>query len=239
MTEPDRASFLEFPSQAEDAQDEDHSSAGVAAHQKKPRRYSLSSGVMALDFGVFDVDEWVRECMNLLIAHNWCCDEYRLSSEFAEMMKAQYGPEILDDFQRGHERTWRYEIWELAAVTFTPVLSRLWYACNMLGLYFLHDDAVRLGYFWCEYQHRLRHEKAALVGQLNLEARQRGGGIVAAQNENKRRPLLREMEALIEKGHSVRNAARLAAGKGIGVSTAANQKQWNRYGPMSRRPLKK
>ncbi len=97
------------------------------------------------------------------------------------------GPEFIDEAQRKYGTGWRIFVGEVAAAHFAPALSRLWYAANMMALYYVHHDDMRLGFgadttedYRAIDVRRLKREGLLSPGQAYGWQWSRNGAIVAS-----------------------------------------------------------
>lgn len=186
-------------------------------------------GIRATELEVFHESHWYGECFAVLSAHGWLGKSGELASHIIDHVVEHYGQSEIDEAKEQYGTEWEPYIKELAAVRLAKPLSRLWYAANMLSLYYIHHDEMRLGYLWAEYKMRLRHEQDSFRGKKSVESARGGGEQRAKHFQNKRGQIFEAMTHFIRGGHSIANAARQAHKSGFGVSAEANRKLWNRH----------
>jgi hypothetical protein len=165
---------------------------GIASHNVDIGARAGTEGFAARKLLLFAEDDWYGECFSVLSAHGWMTDG-DLSHELLVRLQAIEGVDIRervkDLFSFGFEdgdRTWEIYLYELAATHFTKPLSRLWYAANMLSLYYIHRDDLRLGYLWCEYHMRMRYELIALK-HIEMTEKNRESGMKGGQADKRRK----------------------------------------------------
>jgi hypothetical protein len=185
-------------------------------------------GLRARQLDVFNETDWYGECYQVLDAHGWL-KGLGLAPHIIEHVVEHYGQEEIDRAKERYGSSWTVYVKELAAVRLAKPLSRLWYAANMMSLYYIHHDDMRLGYLWAEYQMRLDHEQDSLRGKKNVASARDGGEQRAKQFKSRSQQVLDKMAAHVKAGASVSNAAHLAAKSGFGTSAEANRKLWNRH----------
>ena len=110
----------------------------------------------------------------------------------------------------------------------TEPLSRLWYAANILALIYVYRDDFKAGYLYGEYRQRLWSEADILRSKKVQSSAMKGGHKRAAQSASVRGAVIECMQGYIKAGHTVANAARLAAKNGVGPSPSSNRQTWYR-----------
>lgn len=137
----------------------------------------IPTGLTATQLGVFDEIDWFGECWQVLVANGWQ-EGTILPAEFLARV-AEFEPEIEAEAKAAAGENWQAYVHERAAKHLTKPFSRVWYAANMMALYYIHHDDMRLGYLWCEYQMKKRYELVALrhldVVKQNQENGKKGG----------------------------------------------------------------
>lgn len=87
----------------------------------------------------------------------------------------------------------------------------------------------RIGRMVEHYRWRFRFEADVIRGKKGLDSARAGGTERAKSTSPVRRSILRKMEELVAKGHSISSAASLAFQAGHGKSAGANRKLWQRH----------
>lgn len=145
----------------------------------KPGRDPSASHFTAAELVILDELDWHIECANVLEAHGWLDRSGSLSSGMVDRVAEIVGAEVIDSAKERLGEDWTAYIGEIAAYYFAPPLSRLWYAANLMSLYYARQDDMRFGYLWCEYKARQRFELFALkhieVTEKNRQSGQKGG----------------------------------------------------------------
>lgn len=227
----------EFPANAPASTLAGFASSGMAIHrvQLEPKKdgspYRLSDKVpfMGSTIDPFREDDFLFECWGVLQAHGWIDKNTSLSSEILDRVAKEFGAQLAKDAEQNIGEGWEWFIAEVAAAHFVEPLCRLWYAANMLSLYFAHQDDLATGYFWAEYNMRLEHETNSLRGAVTVDAASKGGVERSRAYEAKRFTILASMQRFVDKGHTAARAAELTAKDGVGTSSSANAKLWTRY----------
>lgn len=183
--------------------------------------------VTARELDVFEEDNWYGECFYVLTAHGWFGKGGGLSADLIERtIEAEANPSLVADAGEQFGDNAESYLLEVAAKHFTAPLSRLWYAANMMSLYYAHGDDMRLGYFWAEYQIKMRAELFALKHIQNTERNRENGakGGQAARKHERYQVLDQLMTARVrdfftadDRGR-VRLAKALAAGHDKGAT---------------------
>lgn len=183
---------LEFPAQSTTEDVGFLIKAGIVSHSVDfSDRPSALGGFPATKLMLFAEDDWYGECFSVLTAHGWMVNG-NIPSELIERLESVEGEGIYervkDQLSSGFETgddSWEVYLYELAATHFSPPLSRLWYAANMLSLFYVHHDDMRTGYLWCEYHMRMRYELFALK-HIEMTEKNRESGMKGGQAEKKR-----------------------------------------------------
>lgn len=173
-------------------------------------------------------DDWLGEVIGVLGAHGWNDGHVFLSDEIVERVRKAVGQEVIDDARETHGENWRAFILEVAAAYFVRPLTRLWYAANLVSLYFVHQDDMTFGYLWAEYNVRLRHETDAVRGSKTKKSASAGGRVRGSKFSAQRQKVVSEIERLVQVGHSVSRASHLVFANGHGTSAEANRKLFYR-----------
>lgn len=160
--------------------------AGIATHSVdrigfETRKNSL--GLSARQLGVFSELDWYGECFSVLEAHGWT-DHGNVLPSLIEKVAAAEGRDLVPEMKARFGNEWQPAFLEVAAVHLAEPLSRLWYVCNMMALYYIHQDDMRVGYLWCEYQMRKRYELFALK-HIELTEKNRESGLKGGQGDKK------------------------------------------------------
>lgn len=183
---------LEFPAQSTTEDVGFLIKAGIVSHSVDfSARASALGGFPATKLMLFAEDDWYAECFSVLTAHGWMVNG-DIPRELIDRLEAIEGKGIYErvktqlsiGFADGDD-TWEIFLYELAATHFAPPLSRLWYAANMLSLYYIHRDDMRTGYLWCEYHMRMRYELFALK-HIEMTEKNRESGMKGGQADKKR-----------------------------------------------------
>ncbi|OYR13062.1 hypothetical protein [Brucella thiophenivorans] len=183
--------YLEFPG-SEHAKFQEYGpyvSAGIASyevHRGGKTHFTTGEdlgGFTARDVSFFSEIDWHGECFYVLEAHRWTVSG-KISSELQEKLSQLEGADFIEDAREQGGENWQSLLLETAAKHFAKPLSRLWYVANMMALYYVHEDDIRFGYFWCEYQVKKRHELFALK-HMELTKKNRENGKNGGQAEKK------------------------------------------------------
>lgn len=87
----------------------------------------------------------------------------------------------------------------------------------------------RIGRMVEHYRWRFRFEADVIRGKKGLDSARAGGTERAKSTSLKRLVILKKMEEMVARGHSISSAARLSYQKGLGATPAANRKLWQRH----------
>lgn len=172
---------LDFPEHPHFEKYGGYLSSGVALHEVKGWASSdvKLKGFAASQLNIFDSDEWAFECLGVLRKHDWIGPSGNISLSLIEKLMNAVGEETIGSAKRDYGEAWKEFLFEVASIHFAEPLSRLWYAANMLSLYFARRDDLRLGYLWCEYRVKMEWETDALkrraVAETNRENGKKGG----------------------------------------------------------------
>ena len=226
--------YREFPAKSELENIGPFYTSGIAkhtAHNREAwydmRKHEEPIKLSSLEIEVFAEDDWYGECFQVLDAHGWMSG-LSISKDILTKVK-EFEPSI--DFAKlfeKYEDNWRYVVYERAAYHLTPPLSRIWYVANMLRLYFIENDDMRLGFLWSEYRQRMQVEPSVALGRKIVAAAKRGGEARQASTIDRSSQIVSRIQSFIENGHSVSRAATLVADAGIGTSADANRKLFYR-----------
>ena len=179
-----------------------------------------------------DCYEVYAVCFDVLMAHGWVNIDPG-KSEVSEKVKTcvhrEYGESFGDEAKAIFGENWETAYYEAASRHLTEPFSRLWYAANILALVYLHQNDFAAGILWSEYHLRLAHEADAMRGAKIKAAGSEGGRARVRALDTERQSVLSTMALYRSKGHSIANAARLAAEAGVGRSPEANRKLWGRH----------
>jgi hypothetical protein len=173
-------------------------------------------------------DDLVEECLHVLDSHGWSCPGcYGVAAHVRKAVVEHHGAEKIELLYKKNNYHADYIIQELASTILAKPLSRLWYAANLLSLYFVHKDEFRLGYLWAEYRNKKSYEHYAIQGIKASEGGRSRQGKYASHTP----AVLANMKRLMDNGHSRERAAELTAEAGFGTSKGANVKLWKRHKP--------
>ncbi|MBA5802159.1 hypothetical protein [Rhizobium changzhiense] len=161
---------------------------GIARHSLTMEGISAdrsNRGLTARHLSVFNEMDWYGECFGVLEAHGWTKSGH-LTPEILSKLEAIEGRSAIDEAKQSFGENWELYAMELAARHLAKPLSRLWYVANMKSLYYCHNDDLRLGFLWAEYQMKMQYEAFALkhmeVVERNSENGRKGGqGKAAAE----------------------------------------------------------
>ena len=192
-------------------------------------RVEGNKGFTATALQVFVEIDWHGECWGVMEAHGWHGPKRRISQLIIDNVSKEIGPCEITKAKLEFGENWEIRVAELATIQLVRPLSRLWYAVNMMALYYCHHDDLRLGFLWAEYQMRMRAEKNALRGEVMLKSASDGGLARRATTSAKSGCIIAAMGKRIFSGLSVANAARLTFNQGLGASPDANRKLWARH----------
>lgn len=211
-------------------------SSGIARHSVIDEKTQIiddkaakNQAFTARQLAIFNEDDWFGECFQVLMAHGWLDKRGRLSSEIISKVAEIEGTAEIEKAKKHFGENWEIYIEELASKHLAVPLSRLWYAANMRALYYVHYDDLRLGFLWCEYKIRMRHEADSFRGKKNVTSARSGGEARAKRLQGRTEEILQRMQAFHRSGKSVANAASLAFKAGLGTSPEANRKLWTRH----------
>lgn len=139
------------------------------------------AGPTATQLRIFVEADWYGACWQVLEAHGW-----RETSEtfLTEVERAE--PGTVEAAKTLYGDNWSSYVFEIAAKHLCPPLSRLWYAANMMSLYYVHNDDIRLGYLWCEYKNKLKYEEHVLARISQIE-KNRESGVLGGQADQARK----------------------------------------------------
>lgn len=191
-------------------------------------RIEGKKGFAATEVDVFREDDWFGECWQVMDAHGWHGPSGGLSQHIVDHVSRELSPCMVTRAKLEFGENWGARVAELAAIELVQPLCRLWYAVNMMALYYCHHDDFRLGYLWAEYQMRMKVEKDAVRGERVLESAKSGGIARGASKKVASLKIIKAMQSRIDAGQSVANAARQTYREGLGSSPEANRKLWAR-----------
>lgn len=186
------------------------------------------TGCSARQLNLLGDDNWFGECFQVLSAHGWLGPNGQANDELVNQVAEVVGRQFIEEAKAKHGSDWRCLILEVAATHFLPPLTRLWYAANLMSLYYIHYDDIAFGYLWAEYNIRLRHEADAIRGVKTKASAGKGARARNSDFAPKRTEVLVEVQRLIDAGHSVSRASELAYSNGVGASAEANRKLYYR-----------
>lgn len=199
---------LEFPSQPPLDDAGWLIKAGIASHHVTFGSRKGLEGFSAKDLHLFAEDDWYGECFSVLTAHHWMVNG-DFSRDLLARLQEVEGRDVQDRVRKKYsigfsegDDTWETFLYELAAKHFTPPLSRLWYAANMLSLFYIHRDDLRLGYLWCEYHMRMRYEPFALK-HMELVEKNRESGKQGGQGDKKKERYTALNELALKRIHEI------------------------------------
>ena len=226
VSEPD--SQLEFPSGASLKDIYYAAASGTVIHkierdisygpQKPPKiletedglRPEGNHGFAATSLNVFNELDWFGECWGVMEAHGWHDRKGDLGQNILDRVLERLGACTITNAKLEFREDWQMKVAELAATEFVQPLSRLWYAVNMMSLYYCHRDDLRLGYLWAEYRMRMHVEKNALRGERTAQSARAGGVARRLETAAKSDAVIAAMSKRVSAGQSIANAARLA-----------------------------
>jgi hypothetical protein len=240
LPKPPEDNFLEFPGENFTRANPFYIESGISLHRldaiggfqvlhdaKHILDINEIPKISASEIEVYPDDGIYKECADVLNAHTWYIN-YSINPELVDKVAALYGENCISDAQERYGENFQAYLLELAAKEFCAPLSRLWYAANIMSLYYCHNDDFRAGFFWAEYRLRLRHQLQTQRGKLTAAAARRGGQVRALDTEAGRKTILNLMTNYVQDGHSISRAADLTWRTGFGSSKEANRKIWNR-----------
>jgi hypothetical protein len=202
---------------------------GLLALNKIELGYPESkTGFSARQLNLLGDDTWLGEVLSVLSAHGWNKGHVILSDEIVERVRERLGSKVIEDARERYDDDWRNFILEVAAAHFVQPLTRLWYAANLISLYYVHQDDIAFGYLWSEYNIRLRHETDAVRGSKTKKSASAGGRVRGSAFSAQRQRVLSEIKRHLLAGHSISRASHLAFSNGYGTSAAANRKLFHR-----------
>lgn len=144
----------------------------------EPRRFS------ARQIEVFDEDRWLCECTSVLEEHRWMSGDLRAAQHLIEKLSGILGSNCIADLKASHPQNWNISVCELAALHFSTPLSRVWYVANMLALYYIHRDFLKVGFLWNEYNTRIRYE-VFILKYMEMMEKNRENGAKGGQADRK------------------------------------------------------
>ena len=215
---------LEFPGHPELEDIGPFVTSGIASHDvdrgiTEFRHGEWPGGFTAMQIKDFDDLDLYFQCMGVLHAHGWADGGARPSAELLARLESIVGAEKIKALHASDPENADLAIFELAAVHLTSPLSRVWYAANMLALYYIHNDDFRLGILVSEYRIKMRYEVFTLK-HMELTEKNRENGAKGGQADRKaeRHHTLNEIAqrrfreiAFASDGEGVRLAMRWAA----------------------------
>ncbi|MBN8995867.1 MAG: hypothetical protein J0H94_11625 [Rhizobiales bacterium] len=232
-SEEDRKAAFLFPRQLPANQSLHHedgpptSVAAANATGVDPDRGPGDVGLAARDLNVFDEAGWFVHCMAVLTQCGWMQDS-KLASNVRDAVFARAPDDAGLAAADADPSLAEMKLLELAARHLADPFGQVWYVASMLSLFFVHQDDMRVGFLWAEYQGRLLHERDAVRGKTVRAGGRDGARQKAENNRSRRHEILRMMQELTEKGIKVSQAAALVHRRGYGKSPDANRKSWNR-----------
>lgn len=186
-------------------------------------------GFAADQLQIFHEFDWYLECSRVLQAHGWMNKDGSINHRILKLAKRNFPAEAIESIKKKRPRHYQFFLLQRHAIEKSEPLGRLWYAVNMLSLYYCQRDMLRLGFLWAEYQSRIRHERDAARGRKSLESARAGGARRSMLLSRGSAKTLQAMARYVNDKHSVSNAARLAFKAGCGASVDANRKLWHRH----------
>lgn len=192
-------------------------------------RVDGEKGFAATDLDIFCEMDWFGECWTVMEAHGWQEPGGRLSQHIVDQVCRELGPCEVARAKVEFGENWESRVAELAALGSVQPLTRLWYAVNMMALYYCHHDDLRLGYLWAEYRMRMRIEKDAIRGEVVVRSAKSGGLSRGLSKKASSQGIIAAMKGRVAAGQSIANAARQTYRDGLGASPEANRKLWTRH----------
>lgn len=192
-------------------------------------RVEGEKGFLATDLSVFSECDWFGECWGVMRAHGWHDPRGGLSQHIIDSVCKELGPCAVTRAKLEFGENWQTRVAELATLHLVQTLSRLWYAVNMMALYYCHYDDLRLGYLWAEYRMRMSLEKDAMRGESVVRSAKSGGLSRGVSKSASSQKIIAAMKSRVVAGHSIANAARQTYKDGLGASPEANRKLWARH----------
>lgn len=191
-------------------------------------RIEGEKGFVATDLDILREDDWYGECWAVMDAHGWHGPRGGLSQHIIDHACREIGSCAVTRAKLEFGENWQTRVAELATLRLVQPLSRLWYAVNMMALYYCHHDDLRLGYLWAEYRMRMRIEKDAMRGEVVVRSAKSGGIARAESKKASSLSIVAAMKKRVVAGQSIANAARQTYRDGLGSSPEANRKLWGR-----------
>ncbi len=191
-------------------------------------RIEGTKGFAATELDIFREDDWFGECWQVMEAHGWHRAGGGLGYHIIDQFRDEFGACAITKAKLEFGENWEGRIAELASTRLVQPLSRLWYAINMLALYYCHRDEFRLGFLWAEYRMRMHVEKDAVRGENVVKSAKNGGIARGASKKAASQKIIKAMQSRIAAGQSIANAARQTHREGLGSSPEANRKLWAR-----------
>lgn len=137
-----------------------------------------------------------------------------------------------DDIEKHFRSKDNYEVF-LRAVwvqTYAEKYGPVWLAAMAQHAYFVEHDEYTFGYLVALLDQKLENETDFLRGKKVVEGAARSNAERAAQRKAHREKVISTMRPLITEKHpSINRAAQIAFEAGIGKSTDANRKIYERY----------
>lgn len=192
-------------------------------------RVEGGKGFSARDLSVFSECDWFGECWGVMHAHGWHDPRGDLSQHIIDNVCKELGPCAVTRAKLEFGENWQTRVAELATLNLVQPLSRIWYAVNMMALYYCHYDDLRLGYLWAEYRMRMSLEKDAMRGESILRSAKSGGHSRGMSKSASSQEIISAMKSRVVAGQSISNSARQAYRDGLGASPEANRKLWARH----------
>jgi hypothetical protein len=192
-----------------------------------PDRAPGDVGLAARDLTFFDETDWFFHCMAVMTQCGWMQD-LKVASKVRDAVFARAPDDAGLAAADADPNLAEMKLLELAARHLADPFSQVWYVASMLALFFVHQDDMRVGFLWAEYQGRLLHERDAVRGKRIRASGREGARQKAENNRNRRNEILRMMGELVEKKLNISRAAKLVHRRGYGASPGANRKLWRR-----------
>lgn len=186
-------------------------------------------GFAADQLQIFHEFDWYLECSRVLQAHGWMNKDGSINRRIHKQAMRNFSADAAESIKKKRPRHYQFFLLQRLAIEKAEPLGRLWYAVNMLSLYYCQRDMLRLGFLWAEYQSRIRHEGDAARGRKSLDSAREGGARRSMLLSRASAETLQAMAQYVNDAHSVSNAARLAFKAGYGASMSANRKLWHRH----------
>jgi hypothetical protein len=180
--------------------------------------YSVACGVLS-EAGLWLLDATRRKSLAREV-------NARVSPAIWRLLEARIDPDPMDDDAVAMSDTLLVAVW---AELFAEPLTDIWLAAMAMHAHHVERNDFAFGYLIAQIDHRRATESDFLRGKKSVDSGKLGGAARKSATAARTRKTIAEMRNLVGRGMSVRRAAELVAKRGVGASTEANKKLWNRH----------